>query len=82
MRDEARAALCRGTLTGIDIEQVRAARERLVALQCTIPPPWRRHPSRCVPTYWQGYSLGRLCGLLWVSQRLAELGKGDEHPVY
>lgn len=46
------------------------------------PPPWRRHPSRCVPTYWQGYSLGRLCGLLWVSQRLAELGKGDEHPVY
>ena len=39
MSEEARAALCRGTLTGIDIEQVRAARERLVALQCNIPAP-------------------------------------------
>ena len=44
MRDEARAALCRGTLTGIDIEQVRAARERLVALQCTIPAPVEAPP--------------------------------------
>lgn len=51
MSDEARAALCRGTLTGIDLEQVRAARERLVALQCNIPAPAEEAPPVPMRTY-------------------------------
>jgi len=66
MSEEARAALCRGTLTGIDIEQVRAARERLVALQCTIPAPT---PVEAPPVPMRTYLLaGLLIGaIVWLT---------------
>ena len=40
MSDSDRAAMCRGTLTsGIDLEQVKAAREALAAMRETMPAP-------------------------------------------
>lgn len=40
MSDSDRAAMCRGTLTsGIDLEQVKAAREALAAMRVSMPAP-------------------------------------------
>ncbi len=50
MSDETRAALRCGTLTGLDIEQIRAARARLCDVCETIPGiAFRRVPGQIEP---------------------------------
>ena len=61
MSDETRAALRCGTLTGLDIEQIRAARARLCDVCETIPEP---EPDRPLLTMRVAVLAGVLVGLI------------------